>query len=95
MLDVMSKENRMADADVLRMVREIRLELPTMGQTMLMGRLQSMGCNVTREQVCQAIHVIDPLHTALQSPSAAVCRRPYSVPGPNSLWHNYRYTCLN
>ncbi len=28
--------------DVLRIVREIR---STMGQTMLMGRLQSMGCN--------------------------------------------------
>ncbi len=86
-LDVRSRENRMADADVLRMVREIRLELPTMGQTMLMGRLQSMGCNVTREQVRQAIRAIDPLHTALRSPSAAVSRRPYSVPGPNSLWH--------
>ena len=85
--DLRSRENRMSDTDVNRIVREIRLEHPSLGETLVMGRLQSMGCNVTREQVRQAIRASDPLHTALRSPSAAVSRRPYSVPGPNSLWH--------
>ena len=85
--DLRSRENRMSDTDVNRIVREIRLEHHSLGETMVMGRLQSMRCNVTREQVRQAIRASDPLHTALRSPSAAISRQPYSVPGPNSLWH--------
>ena len=77
----------MSESDVTRIVGEIRLDHPTLSETMVMGRLQSMGCNVTREQVRRAIRTTDPLHTALRSPSAAVSRRPYSVPGPNFLWH--------
>ena len=66
---------------------EMRVEFPTMGETLVWGRLQSLGCNVTRKRVRESIRSTDPLHTALRSPSASVSRHPYSVPGPNSLWH--------
>ena len=79
--------NRMINTDLDTLLREMRVEFPTMGETMVWGRLQSLGCSVTREQLRQSIRRTDPLHTALRSPSAAISRRPYSVPGPNSLWH--------
>ena len=51
------------------------------------GRLRSMVFFVTRERVRHAIHDIDPIHTALRWRCELVRRHPYSVPGPNSLWH--------
>ena len=42
---------------------------------------------MTRDRVRQAIRVTDPLSVALRSLPAVISRRPYSVPGPNSLWH--------
>ena len=58
-----------------------------MGQTMVWGRLRSLGFNVTRERVRQAIRHTDPLHTALRWRGDLIKRQPYAVPGPNSLWY--------
>ena len=65
----------------------MQTELPALGQTMVWGRLRSMVFFVTRERVRRAFHDIDPVHTALWWRCELVCRHPYSVPGPNSLWH--------
>ena len=46
-----------------------------------------MGFNVTRERIRQAVRENDPIHTALRWRGELVRRQPYSVPGPNSLWH--------
>ena len=46
-----------------------------------------MGYKVTRERLRQTIRSIDPLHTALRWRGGLTARRPYCVPGPNSLWH--------
>ena len=54
---------------------------------MVWGRLRSMGFNVTRERVRRAIRVTDPLYTAFCWRGDIIQRQPYSVPGPNSLWH--------
>ena len=54
---------------------------------MTWGRLRSMGYSVTRSRLRQAIRDIDPLHTALRWRGSLSVRHPYSVPGPNSLWH--------
>ena len=51
------------------------------------GRLRSLGYQVTRDRVRQAIRATDPLSVALRILPAVTSRRPYSVPGPNSLWH--------
>ena len=60
--------------------------MPEIGESLVWGRLRSMGLQVTRERVRQAIRRTDPLNTALRWRDL-VSRRPYSVPGPNSLWH--------
>ena len=62
-------------------------EMPALGLTMTWGRLRSMGFTVRRERLRQAIREIDPLHTALRWRGDLTVRRPYSVPGPNCLWH--------
>lgn len=51
------------------------------------GRLRSVGITVWRGRLRQAIRTIDSLHTALHWRGDLTGRRPYSVPGPNSLWH--------
>ena len=43
--------------------------------------------HVTRSRLRQAIHDVDPINTALRWGGTVRSRRPYSVPGPNSLWH--------
>ena len=61
--------------------------MPEIGQSMVIGRLHSMGFHsVQRERVRVAIRAVDPLNTALRAPGALTRRQPYSVPGPNSLW---------
>ena len=42
---------------------------------------------VTRERVRQSLRSIDPIGVVLRWPAGATRRRPYSVAGPNSLWH--------
>ena len=42
---------------------------------------------VTRERVRNALHSLDPLYLIRNWPGLATRRHPYSVAGPNSLWH--------
>ena len=62
-----------------------------MGEVMVLGRLQLMGFIIRRERLRQTIRQVDPLHTALRWRGELTSRRPYSVPGPNSLWHMGKY----
>ena len=75
------------DAELKVVVEQMCRDLPTLGETMVWGHLKSMGFRVTRERVRHAIRETDPLHTALRWRGDLIGRRPYSVPGPNSLWH--------
>ena len=86
MLDDMSRQNLTND-EVRRRVVEMKQQSPNMGETMAVGRFRALGFQVTRDQVRQAIRETDPLNTALRWPGGLTSRRPYSVPGPNSLWH--------
>ena len=54
---------------------------------MLLGQLRALNISVSRERVRRTIRRIDPLNTALRWGGNLSSRRPYSVPGPNSLWH--------
>ena len=65
----------------------MRREFPEMGETMVWGQLRSMGIQVTREWVRDAVRQTDPLSTALRWRGGLTRRKTYSVPGPNSLWH--------
>jgi hypothetical protein len=58
----------------------------TTGQVLIMGYLYSLGIHVQRTRVRDSIGRIDPANSALRW-GAAVYRRRYQVPWPNSLWH--------
>ena len=76
-----------SDADLVAFIHEIQASSPHIGQSLLLGRLRSIGYKVTRERVREALRLINPFSSALRWPCVATQRRPYSVPGPNSLWH--------
>ena len=69
------------------MIRLIRQDNLYSGVSMICGSLRARGMKVTRERVHQSLRSIDPIGVALRWPGGATRRRPYSVAGPNSLWH--------
>ena len=75
-----------SDQELSHIVEDLRVELPDIGESMVAGRLRAMGYRVARERIREAVRRSDPLNTALRWHGIA-SRRPYSVPGPNSLWH--------
>ena len=77
----------LSDPQLDTLVLELRRDLPYSGQTMILGRLRSMGFYTTRVRVRESLRRVDPLNTPLRWRGRVHHRRPYSVPGPNSLWH--------
>ena len=77
----------LSNADLLSLVREIHSQFPTIGASMVWGHICARGYHVTREQVRSSLRRVDPLSAALRWPGVLTVRRPYSVAGPNSLWH--------
>ena len=75
------------DAELSAVIHELRSESPTLGVTLVIGRLRSMGYKVTRERVRIMLRRADPLSSALRWAGGLSRRQPYSVAGPNSLWH--------
>lgn len=75
------------DVQLRTAIRDIQAGQPEVGQVMIMGHIRSMGYRVTRERLRQEIKSSDPLHSVLRWKGGLTSRRPYSVPGPNSLWH--------
>ena len=69
------------------LLREMGVDFPDMGEVMVLGGLRALGYRATRDRVRRCIRATDPLNTALQGRIGPTHRRPYSVPGPNSLWH--------
>ena len=88
-------DRTMTDAQLEMRVRELRRELPTFGEALVIGTLRSSGHRVTRDRVRRAIHATDPINTAMRWRGQCISRRPYSVPGPNSLWHIGEMTCMS
>ena len=84
----------MIDDDQLdEVVCGIKQQMPDCGERMLMGNLQSRSVFVPRWRIRNSLHRVDPIHTPLRW-RARIQRRPYSVPGPNSLWHLGRLICV-
>ena len=81
-----SQRESISEDELELIIRQIKRDFPSLGQTLVWGRLRSMGYGVTRERVRVAIRSIDPINTALRWRETST-RRTYSVPGPNSLWH--------
>ena len=78
-----SRGRDISDSDVEQIVNDIRHEQPAVGQTMVWAHIRSLGYYVTRDRVRRAIHRTDPISGAFRWKDMT----PYSVPGPNSLWH--------
>ena len=75
------------DEELQERLTQMRREYPQFGETMAMGHLRSLGYHVSRERLRNAVRVTDPINRALRWRGVLTARRPYSVPGPNSLWH--------
>ncbi len=86
-LDVRNDYRTISDADLRTLLSQLRQEMPNMGETLVFGRIRSLRYSVTRQRVRNAIHATDPLNTPLRWRGILTSRRPYSVPSPNSLWH--------
>ena len=76
-----------SDEDLASIIQDIRQDTPFSGASMMYGSLRSRGIKVTRERIRSTLRSIDPLGSALRWPAGVTKRHPYSVPGPNSLWH--------
>lgn len=85
MLD--ESDSMISDQELNEKVQQIMAQHPQVGQTFVSGRLRSLGYRVARERVRCAVRSVDPLSSALRWQGFTARRRPYSVPGPNSLWH--------
>ncbi len=79
--------NMLTDIELNSLVKEIHSESPTMGVSMVIGKLRMNGYCVSRERVRCALRSADPLTVALRWTGGLSRRQPYSVAGPNSLWH--------
>lgn len=86
-------ENVPSDLELADLLRGIRADTPDLGQTLLLGRLRSMGYRVTRKRLREMVQLQDPLSTALRMPGGLTSRMKYSVAGPNSLWHIGEQCC--
>ena len=75
------------DAELRVVLSQLRRTFPELGEKMVIGHLRSLGYNVTRSCIRNAIRVTDPISVALRWQGNLTVRRPYLVPGPNSLWH--------
>ena len=80
-------ENEISDDDLISHVQQIRQDCPYSGVQMICGSLRANGVKVTRERVRSTLKSIDPLGGLRRFPAGLVRRHPYSVAGPNSLWH--------
>ena len=76
-----------SDVELISMMKEIRQNTPYCGVSMMYGSLRARGIKVTRERIRTSLRSIDPIGSALRWPAGPTKRRPYSVAGPNSLWH--------
>lgn len=86
-LDAQDAATDISDEELLSVIREFRRDAPYSGVQMCCGSLRAKGIKVTRERVRTVLRLIDPLNSAQRWPLLITRRHPYSVPGPNSLWH--------
>ena len=82
-----SRMAKINDAELRIVLSQLRRTFPQLGEKMVIGHLRSLGYNVPRSRVRNAVRVTDPINVALRWQGSLTARRPYSVPGPNSLWH--------
>ena len=55
----------LTDYQLWAIITELRSEVPSIGETMVMGHLRAHGYSVTCERMHQAIRATDPINTSL------------------------------
>ena len=58
----------------------------TVGRSLVLGHLKSLGIRVQHKRVIKSLVRVDPDNSKIRW-AQLIKRRKYSVPGPNSLWH--------
>ena len=54
------------DAELQIVLSQLRRTFPQLGEKMIIGHLRSLGYNVTRSRVRNAVRVTDPINVALR-----------------------------
>ena len=82
----LGKYSDIDNTELDQLVREVQLNNPNIGVSMLQGHLRGLGFKVQRQRIRESILRVNPLCAVVrwQHP---VSRQSYWVPGPNSLWH--------
>ena len=76
------------DEELSSVIETVRQNHPHIGESIATGIIHAItGHRVTRCRIRRAIRAVDPLFTSLRWRNGLVVRRPYSVAGPNALWH--------
>lgn len=76
----------MRDDQLDDLIREVQVNNPNIGVSMLQGHLKGLGKRVQRQRIRESVLRVNPMR-ALVRWQQAITRRSYWVPGPNSLWH--------
>ena len=76
----------LTDAELHRIIEEIKLEHPLCGNQQMRGHLLSRGLRVQQHRIREAQHAVDPEGSIMRR-LRVIHRRTYSVPAPRSLWH--------
>lgn len=79
------KYSDISDYDLDNILRDLNTHYPHTGLSIIRGHLYSFGLHIQRRRVIDALHRIDPERA--ERWHSIIRRTPYSVPGPNSLWH--------
>ena len=88
--------NRFSDTtneDLERVILDIKESMPEIGERLTVGALRSCGLIVPRHRVHEILHKVDAISISLRWHSKTK-RKPYSVPGPSSLWHIGENLCF-
>ena len=80
------KHTDISDYELDNILRYLNAHYPHTGLSIICGHLESFGLHIQRRRITDALQRIDPVGRS-QRWHAIVRRTPYSVPGPNSLWH--------
>ena len=76
--------SRISDAELDKLLSNILRRTPDAGEVVIIGAVRSRGLRIQRFRISDSIQQVNPVSRTLRR-AAAVVRRVYNVPCPNSL----------
>lgn len=83
--------SEISDSEIDKFMKFILQVSPNSGERMIIGWFRGRGIRVQRWRIRDSISRVDPLSRDLRRRTVTV-RRIYSVPTPNSLWYDKKYS---